>query len=335
MSAPAHVGKRVVAVTGASAGIGRAIAARFAQEGWAVGLVARGRAGLRGAAKDVEARGGEAHAVECDVADHDDVESAAAQIESRLGPVDVWVNNAMATIYSPFRDISPEEYRRATEVTYLGAVWGTMAALRRMEPRDRGTIVQVGSSLAYRAIPLQAPYCGAKFAMRAMTDSLRTELLHDGSKVRITMVQLPAVNTPQFDWGANHVDAPAQPPGPMFQPEVAGEAVWRAANETPRELWLGWRNAVTMALSLVAAPVLDGMLATAAVDGQQRDSGERLPYGRDNLFDPVDDDQDVGMHGSFDDRSMQRSAQLDLRRLVPHPTAALNAVGRGLAKILG
>lgn len=308
---------------------------RFARAGWAVGLLARGRAGLDGAAKEVEANGGLAHVVVCDVADADAVEAAAASVEERLGPIDVWVNNAMATIYSPIGDIRPDEWRRATETTYLGAVWGTQAALRRMRPRDHGTIVQVGSALAYQSIPLQAPYCAAKHAMRAMTNSLRTELLHERSNVQVTMVQLPAVNTPQFDWGANHVDSAARPPAPIFQPEVAGEAIWRAANGVPRELWLGWRNTLVMLGSLVAAPVMDAFFAATAVEGQQRDGdAKRLPYGRDNLFEPVDDDQDVGMHGAFDDESLDRSPQLDLRRLVPHPTAVLHAVGRGLARIV-
>lgn len=336
MHAPVIGPRPVVVVTGASAGVGRAVAARFGQEGWAVGLLARGRAGLAGAAKEVEALGGNAYVAECDVADADAVDAAAAVVEEELGPIDVWVNSAMATIYSPFDDITPEEYRRATEVTYLGAVWGTMAALRRMKPRDSGTIVQVGSALSYRAIPLQAPYCGAKFAMRGMTDSLRTELLAARSKVRVTMVQLPAVNTPQFDWGANHVGEPARPVAPVFQPEVAADAVWRATHEAPRELWLGWRNSVLMAATMLAAPVLDGFLGQSGLDSQKRDeSGPANPYGRNNLFEPVDDDRDIGMHGSFDDEALERSLQLDLRKLVVKPTAFAHAVGRTLAKVLG
>jgi short-subunit dehydrogenase len=326
----------VVVVTGASAGVGRAVAVRFAEEGWAVGLLARGRAGLAGAAKDVEAAGGVAFELPCDVADHDAVEAAAAALEDEQGEIDVWVNSAMATIYSPFTDVSAEEYRRATEVTYLGTVWGTMAAMRRMGPRDRGTILQVGSALAYRAIPLQAPYCGAKFAIRGMTDSLRAELLHDESKVRVTMVQLPAVNTPQFDWGANHVGAAARPVAPVFQPSVAAEAVWRAASDAPRELWLGWRNVLTMVGGMVAAPVLDAMLGKNGFDSQRRpDDADPQPYGRSNLFEPVDDDEDVGMHGSFDDEAHERSVQLELRRLVPHPTAVAHGLGRVLARVLG
>lgn len=326
----------VVVVTGASAGVGRAVAIRFAREGWAVGLLARGRAGLDGAAKDVEAAGGEPCAVPCDVADADAVEAAAERIEAELGPIDVWVNSAMATIYSPFLDVTPEEFRRATEVTYLGAVWGTRAALRRMTERDRGTVVQVGSSLSYRAIPLQAPYCGAKFAMRGMTDSLRAELLHDGSKVRLTMVQLPAVNTPQFDWGANHVGAAARPVAPVFQPEVAADAVWKAAQAAPREVWLGWRNTLTVLGSMVAAPVLDALLGESGYDAQKREGAPANPYGRDNLFEPVDDDQDVGTHGAFDDEAHERSLQLDLRAIVPRvPVAVAHGVGRALARVLG
>lgn len=327
--------RKVVVVTGASAGVGRAVACRFAAEGWAVALLARGRAGLAGAAKEVESLGGQPLTITCDVADADAVEKAAARVEDELGPIDVWVNNAMATVYSRFLDIPPDEWRRATEVTYLGAVWGTRAALARMAARDRGTIVQVGSALAYRAIPLQAPYCASKFAMRAMTDSLRTELLHDGSKVRLTMVQLPAVNTPQFDWGANHVGTAARPVEPVFQPHVAAEAVWQAANEAPRELWLGWRNVLTMVGSMVAPAVIDAFLGEGGVDSQKRETGEAQPYGRHNLFEPVDDDEDVGMHGAFDDESTDRSTQLAARRLVPHPVGLLHAAGRTLARVLG
>lgn len=326
----------VVVVTGASAGVGRAVATRFAEEGWSVGLLARGTAGLEGAAKDVTAAGGQALIVRTDVTDADAVEAAAAEVESSLGPIDVWVNSAMATVYSPIEHISPEEFRRATEVTYLGTVWGTMAALRRMRDRDRGTIVQVGSALAHRAIPLQAPYCGAKFAIRGFTDSLRSELRHDGSAVRLTMVQLPAVNTPQFDWGANHLDEPARPLAPVFQPAVAADAVWHAATHAPRELWLGGRNVVTMIASKFAGEALDELLARSAYDGQSRgpDAGDPQPYGRSNLFGPVDEDVDIGAHGGFDDEAHGWSPQFEVLRRGLDPAAVLRPAARLVGRVL-
>ncbi|MGZ5233893.1 MAG: SDR family oxidoreductase, partial [Burkholderiales bacterium] len=212
---------RVVVVTGSSAGIGRATAIAFARRGWSVALLARESSGLRDAAREVESSGGRALAIPTDVADAAQVEAAADRVERELGPVDVWVNNAMATIFCEFLQISPEDYKRSTEVTYLGAVWGTRAALRRMKPRDRGVIVQVGSALAYRSIPLQSPYCGAKSALRGFTDSLRCELLHDKSKVHLTMVHLSAFNTPQFEWGRTCMRGRPRPLGKIFQPEVA------------------------------------------------------------------------------------------------------------------
>ncbi len=230
---------QVVVITGASAGVGRAAARAFGACGAAVGLLARGREGLAVAAAEVERSGGRALALPTDVADAGAVERAAEAVERELGPIDVWVNCATATIFAPLHAITPEEYRRATEVTYLGYVWGTMAALRRMRPRNRGTIVQVGSALAYRPIPLQSPYCAAKFAIRGFTDSLRSELAHEGSAVHLTMVQLPAVNTPQFDWSRNRMRHRAQPVPPIFQPEVAAEAILFAAQARRREVWVG------------------------------------------------------------------------------------------------
>src|SRR5436309_7131501 len=230
----------VVAVTGASAGVGRATARAFARKGADVGLIARGRERLDSAKREVEELGRRASVVEADVADAAQVEAAAQQIEDELGPIDVWVNNAIATVFAPVSDTTPEEFRRATEVTYLGSVWGTMTALRRMRPRDAGVIVQVGSALAYRGIPLQGAYCGGKHALQGFLESLRAELLHDGSKVRVTMVQLPALNTPQFTWSRSKMPREPQPVPPIFQPEIAARAIVWAANHPRRELMVGW-----------------------------------------------------------------------------------------------
>src|SRR5579883_3031867 len=224
----------VVAITGASAGIGRATVQAFAKRGAHIGLIARSLDGLEGARKEVEAMGGKALVLPTDVSDPDQVEAAAAAVEKEFGPIDIWVNDAMASILSPFLEIKPEEFRRVTEVTYLGYVYGTMAALRRMKPRDRGTIVQVGSALAYRSIPLQSAYCGAKAAIRGFTDSIRSELIHDRSAVHITMVHMPALNTPQFDWARNKLPQRPQPVPPIFQPEVAARAIRFAARERRR-----------------------------------------------------------------------------------------------------
>ena len=229
----------VVVVTGASSGVGRAVAHAFAKRGAHIGLVARGEEGLDGARREVESFGGKALVLPTDVADHRQVDAAAEAVETKLGPIDVWVNDAMATIFAPFLEVEPEEFKRATEVTYLGAVYGTMSALRRMTARDRGTVVQVGSALAYRAIPLQSAYCGAKFAIRGFTDSVRTELMHDRSNIWITMVQLPAVNTPQFNWCRTKLPDHPQPVPPIYQPEVPAEAVYWAAHHRRRELDVG------------------------------------------------------------------------------------------------
>lgn len=286
----------VVAITGASAGIGRATARAFAARGARVALIARGREGLEAAAREVEAAGAQALVLPADVADPAQVEAAAAAVESRWGGIDVWVNNAMATIYAPVDTITPEDFRRATEVTYLGAVWGTMAALRRMKPRDRGVIVQVGSALAYRSIPLQAPYCGAKAALRGFTDSLRSELLHEGSQVWLTMVQLSAFNTPQFDWGRTTLERQPQPVPPIFQPEVAAQAIVHAALHPRREHWVGWPAVKAIWGTRLVPGWLDRLLARRAYEGQRTD--DPLPPGRrDNLHAPVPGDR--GAHGRF------------------------------------
>ena len=297
----------VAVVTGASAGIGRAVAREFAAHGWRVGLLARGIDGLAGAAADVEQLGGQALAIETDVADEAQVEAAAVAVEARWGHIDVWVNDAMATIFSDALKIAPADWRRATDVTYLGAVWGTLAALRRMKPRDRGTIVQVGSALAYRSIPLQAPYCAAKAAMRGFTDSIRCELDHDRSNVHITMVQLSAFNTPQFDWGRTTLKQQPRPMGKIFQPEVAARAVYYAATHRRREVWVGW-PAVQAILGTKFFPgLLDRMLGRTAVDGQHTDQPVG-PDRADNLWQPVAGDH--GAHGRFDAQAHETSGQL-------------------------
>jgi NAD(P)-dependent dehydrogenase (short-subunit alcohol dehydrogenase family) len=303
----------VVVVTGASAGVGRAVVRELAAGGASVGLVARGEAGLEGARADVERLGGRALVVPADVADHDQVEAAAARIESELGPIDVWINNAMATILAPLSEIAPEEFRRSTEVTYLGSVWGTMAALRRMRPRDRGTIVQVGSALAYRGIPLQAPYCGAKHALQGFLESLRAELLHEGSGVHVSMVQLPALNTPQFTWARTRMPKEPQPVPPIYQPEVAAKAIVWAARNPRRELMVGWPTVKAILGNAVAPGLADRYLARNGYEAQQRDEPHD-PSRPDNLFEPVDVEEDRGAHGPFDDESRERSIQAALSR---------------------
>jgi NAD(P)-dependent dehydrogenase (short-subunit alcohol dehydrogenase family) len=289
--------------------VGRAAAVRFGQSGARVALIARGRAGLAGARDDVEAAGGHALALPCDVTDAEAVDEAAARVEQELGPIDVWVNNATATVFGEFKDMSPDEFARVTEVTYLGYVYGTRAALQRMLRRDRGTIVQVGSALAYRGIPLQSAYCGAKHAIQGFTESVRCELLHDGSKVWITMVQLPALNTPQFSWSRSKMPRKAQPVPPIFQPEVAGKAIHFAAHHRRRQMFVGLPTVISIAGNAIAPSLGDRYLARTGFDSQQYD-GEADPGRRDNLFAPVDDERDHGMHGSFDARARPSSPEL-------------------------
>jgi NAD(P)-dependent dehydrogenase (short-subunit alcohol dehydrogenase family) len=312
----------IAVVTGASAGIGRAVAREFARHGWRVALLARGHDGLEGARADVQRLGGEALVIPVDVADPHQVEAAAARVEAEWGAIDVWVNDAMATIFSDALKIDPEDFRRATDVTYLGAVWGTLAALRRMKPRNRGTIVQVGSALSYRSIPLQAPYCGAKAALRGFTDSLRCELLHAGSDVHLTMVHLSAFNTPQFEWGRTTLAKRPRPMGKIFQPEVAARAVYWAARHRRRELWVGWPAVQSILGTRLIPGLLDRYLARTAVSGQQTD--EPLPADRpDNLYTPVAGDH--GAHGRFDAEAQAHSSQLWLST---HPgTVAAVALG--------
>jgi NAD(P)-dependent dehydrogenase (short-subunit alcohol dehydrogenase family) len=299
-------GRQVVVITGGSAGVGRATARAFAAEGAAVALLARGLERLEAAAQEVEHLGGRGFHLAVDVADPDALERAADRIEDELGPIDIWVNNAMATVFSPVAELTPEEYRRVNDVTYLGSVWGTMAALRRMRPRDRGTIVQTGSALAYRGIPLQSAYCGAKHALEGFFDSLRTELLHDGSRVKLIAVHLPALNTPQFLWGRTKLPREPQPVPPIFQPEMAAEAIVYAARHPRREFFVGWPTVMAVVGNKVAPGFVDHYLARTGFDAQETD--RPLEPGRpDNLFEPVAGE--VGAHGPFDDTAKPRSFQ--------------------------
>jgi short-subunit dehydrogenase len=297
----------VVVITGASAGVGRATAEAFAKRGARIGLIARGVERLEAARRDVEALGGRALVLPADVADAEAIEEAAARVERELGPIDVWVNNAMASVFSPIKELTPEEIRRVTEVTYLGYVHGTLAALHRMLPRDRGTIVQVGSALAYRSIPLQAAYCAAKHAANGFTESLRCELLHDKSHVRVTEVQMPALNTPQFSWVKSRLSRKAQPVPPIYQPEVAAEAIYWAAHHQRRELLVGWSTVQAVWGNRFVPGLIDRYLARTGYDGQQYD-GPEDPNRPNNLWSPVPGNQ--GAHGDFDDRARDRCFQL-------------------------
>lgn len=294
-------------MTGASAGVGRAVAREFGEQGASVALLARGRDGLEGAKREIEEFGGRALVIVTDVADAEQVEQAAERVESELGPIDVWVNDAMTTIFSPFRQITAKEYKRATDVTYLGTVYGTMSALKRMLERDAGTIVQVGSALAYRAIPLQSPYCGAKHAIRGFTDSIRCELYHDRSNVHITMVQLPGLNTPQFEWCESRLPNRPQPVPPIFQPDVAARGIVWAASHRRREVFVGRSALKTIWLNKLAPGLADRYLGKIGFSAQQTD--EPVPSDRPaNLWEPVPGDH--GAHGRFNERATYRSWQL-------------------------
>lgn len=331
---------RVAVVCGASAGVGRATAREFARRGYMVGLIARGGEGLAAAAREARAAGTMAVVAEADVADPAAVEEAAERIESELGPVDVWVNAPLLSVIGRFVDVSPEEYHRVTDTCYHGYVHGTRAALDRMLPRDAGVIVQVGSALAYRGIPLQAAYCGAKHAIRGFDDSLRAELAHDRSKVRVTEVHLPAVNTPQFSWVRSRVSAPTRPVPPVYQPEVAARAiVWAAEHPRRRSHWVGGSTVATVLAQRVVPRLLDRRLGATGVAAQEREDSERSDGRADNLFRPLDDDRDYGAHGEFDDEARPRSIQQELnqRRLGVAAVAAgaCVAAAAGYAAVRG
>ncbi|WP_160133698.1 SDR family oxidoreductase [Halococcus salsus] len=301
----------VVVITGATSGIGRATARKSGEDGARVGLLARGEDGLDATKADVEEAGGEALAVPTDVTEHEAVEDAADEIENEFGPIDVWINDAMTTVFAEFLDVDPEEYNRVTEVTYLGAVNGSRAALSRMVPRDEGKLVQVGSAMSYRGIPLQSAYSGSKFAIRGMTESLRTELIHNDSDVDVSMVQLPGLNTPQFEHCRGHVDEYPQPVPPIYQPEIAADAIHWVAYHDRRELYVGRASLKTIWGNKLVPWFVDHYLARTAYSGQFSDL-DYDPDRPDNLFDPIEGD--AGAHGPFDDRAIPISRQLQLAK---------------------
>ena len=322
-------------VTGASGGIGRACAVAFGARGDRLALIARGRAGLDGAVREAQRAGAaKVIAIGTDVADPQAVEAAAERVEQELGPIDVWVNDAFASVFAPFVDITPEEFRRVTEVSYLGYVYATGAALRRMLPRDAGVIVQVGSAIAYRGIPLQSVYSGAKHAVQGWNEALRCELLASGTKVRTTMVQMPAVNTPQFDWVRSRLPQRAQPVPPIYQPEVAARAVLYAADHPGRrEYWVGASTVATLVANALVPGLLDRYLARTGFASQQTDE-PRPGSDPDNLFQPADSWQDFGAHGRFDDRARARSLQQGAaHRLDALAGGARRAVGQVRASL--
>jgi NAD(P)-dependent dehydrogenase (short-subunit alcohol dehydrogenase family) len=321
----------VVVVTGASGGVGRATVRRFARDGAKIGLIARGRQGLEAAAREVREAGGEALVLPLDVADPDAVEAAASSVEDAFGAIDVWVNDAMVTVYAEFMDIEPDEFRRATDVSYHGMVWGTRSALKRMLPRDRGTIVQVCSAMSYRGIPLQSPYCGAKHACKGFTESVLTELRHRQSKVRVSMVQLPGLNTTQFTWGRTKLPKQTMPVPPIYQPEVAADAIHHCAHHRRRQIYVGMPTVMNILGERTAPWLLDVYLAKTGVSSQQTDQ-PLDPAGHDNLFEPVDEDR--GAHGPFDEQAHAVSPQTELakrRGMLAGAGAAVALLGAGTA----
>ncbi len=320
--------KQIVAITGASAGVGRATARAFAKRGYDVALLARGVDGLEAAKRDVEALGGRALVLPTDVANARQVEDAAARVEREFGPIDVWVNNAMVSVFSPVKELQPDEVARVTDVTYLGVVYGTMAALKHMLPRNRGAIVQVGSALAYRGIPLQAAYCGAKHAIQGFTESLRCELLHDKSRVHVAMVQLPAMNTPQFDCVRSRLPRAPQPVPPIFAPELAAEAIVWAASHRRREISVGSPTVAAIWANKIASPILDRYLARTGYQSQQTD--EPAERNRpDNLWKPLPGD--YGAHGRFGNRSTNTSPLTWMNERLPAIAMLVGAAAIALA----
>lgn len=315
-----------VVVTGASAGVGRAIAQAFARRGAHIGLLARGHEGLEGARREVEALGGKALAIPTDTASFEQIEAAATRVEETFGPIDLWINVAMASVFSPVKEMKPEEYKRVTEVAYLGYVYGTLVALKRMMPRERGRIIQIGSALAYRGIPLQSAYCGAKHAIQGFTESLRAELIHEKSPIKVTMVQLPAVNTPQFGWVKNRLPHQAQPVPPIYQPEVIADGVTYVADHYRRQLFIGRSTVIVIQGNKLAPGLGDIYLAKTGFQSQQTNQPVD-PNAPNNLWQPVDEQRDYGAHGAFDDRAIPKSSQLwiDTHR------GLLGLVGAGLA----
>ena len=313
----------VVVITGASAGLGRATAREFGRHGAKVGLIARNVDGLDAAKREIESLGGSALVLPLDVADANAIEDAADSVERQLGPIDVWVNNAMTSVFSPVKQMHPDEYKRVTEVTYLGVVYGTLAALKRMLPRDRGSIVQVGSALVYRSIPLQSAYCAAKHAIAGFTDSLRCELIHDQSSVRVTMVQMPALNTPQFGWVKSRLKYKAQPVPPIFQPEVGARAIHWAAHHSRRELYAGWPTVEAIVGNKLAPGLLDRYLGKTGFDSQQTSEPED-PNRPNNLWEPLKGDH--GARGAFGYQA--RDTSLELRA-----SLGRRWIGAGLAAI--
>jgi NAD(P)-dependent dehydrogenase (short-subunit alcohol dehydrogenase family) len=317
----------VVIITGASAGVGRAVVRRFAQDGAKIGLIARGIDGLEAARREVEEAGGEAVIYPCDVSDCDEMEAATEHFEKELGPIDIWINAAFAGVLAPFMELDMADYRRVTDVTYLGQVYGARAALKRMMPRNRGSIVLVGSALAYRGIPLQSAYCGAKHAIQGFQDSLRTELLAAKSKVHVSMVQLPGVNTPQFDWIRTTMPKKPQPASPPYQPEIAADAIHFAAYHRRKEVVLGWPSMQAIWGEKFVSPLVDRYLAATGISGQQ--AQEPVTASRkDNLYEPVPGDH--GAHGRFDSIARHRSPQL---WMTTHRMQA--ALGLGTALVAG
>jgi NAD(P)-dependent dehydrogenase (short-subunit alcohol dehydrogenase family) len=329
MSVVPHHSGRVVVITGASAGVGRAIAHRFAREGWRIGLIARGAEALEETRREVEQLGGIALALPADVADAEAVTAAADRVVRTYGTIDVWINDAMVTVFSPVWDMAAEEFRRVTEVTYLGFVHGTMAALRHMRPADRGHIIQIGSALAYRGIPLQSAYCGAKHAIRGFTDSLRTELIHDRSRIRLTMMELPAVNTPQFDWARTHMPRQPRPVAPVVQPEVIANAVFQAVRRPRREYWIGLSTLKVILGNVVLPAWLDHYLAKVAFSAQETNK----PVATERADNPINSvgplHRTRGRFGAEADDSAIVVAG-PVARIVPLMLGALAAFGAGL-----